>query len=216
MLYWWSYGTSHERKGSRCRAPKQRSIQYVRLRRSQNTLKNTQGGRRCRKFPESHRLKMQHFQLSAKKHSCGKDRGALFRGRPISNAHARTRRTQSDVEEVDVITNERGIYVATLEERRYYSDCYKVVQPNPRGGSNTVKTEERLEDNFLYDGECKNLTIFLSEPDAELWPSWSSWTWSFSTRSSWVRFFVVDVPAHVLDKIQKNNPKASCCCDTIQ
>ena len=90
----------------------------------------------------------------------------------------------------------RGITCLVLQSGQRYRDQYMVVQTNHGGGSNTEKTEAYPEYKKCtvrkgrFDQSCP-------EPDAEQWSRWSSWTWSLSTRSFWVGFFVVAIMARV-------------------
>ena len=90
--------------------------------------------------------------------------------------------TQSDMEECDTIADEKRNFVASPTDRVFFRDQRTVMQPYQGRGSDVVTTEEHAEYN---SGKKGNHTRQSSEPDAEQWSSWSSWTWSLATRSSW-------------------------------
>ena len=89
------------------------------------------------------------------------------------------------MEEFDKIALERKNYAATPQQRRFYRDQYKVVQPNQGGGRTTVKTKEHPEHKQLVLWKRENLTSHVQESDAEQWSSRSSCSWSLSAWSSW-------------------------------
>ena len=101
----------------------------------------------------------------------------------VKKAHARTRiRADRHGRIWQTGAGKEGIYAATPEEGHYYRDQCTVVQPNQRGGSNAQRTPWRqatctVEKDFL--------TCHSQDPDAQLWSSWSPWTWSPSAWSSW-------------------------------
>ena len=123
-----------------------------------------------------------------------------------------------DMEEFDRIASAKRSDVAALAERAYCGDQHKVVQPNQGGGSNTVKTEEHIQDqqNVQWQGE-KTWPVNLQNPMQNsghrghhghghlrqgllggIHSSSQPWRQSPQSTSS-------AVPAHVLNKMQKTS-----------
>ena len=202
ILRLWSYAARHHRRGQE--AGRARNLQWI-----HQTLK-----------------KAKDYLDSEQKHYCG-----TIVDRYLEDEHYRVR-MQTDMEEFDRVANEK-------KDSHRFSWRKALLQrpiqcrPTPPWRRQRHRRDRRT--HWIQTGctvEKGNMTSHSLDPDAAQWSSWSSWTWSPSTRSSWWDYSsplqswrqspwptATDFTANVLNsraRVTEHKHGATWCCEANQ